>query len=230
MSSIPFPPAAGLAERFTVLTRGLLRVVSQQAHRHQAHRHPAALPLLTVFCLWLHRLPQRFARLAARAAAGTLPHRPAAPRATPRPPRPPPGDPPAHPRQRLPGSRMWVLRVLQPEAYNAAAYANDLRDLMAHPDMLALLELAPQARRLLRPLCRLLTADAIPVLGLRLYRNRPPAKPRAAPAPTNTAAPTAAVAPPAPPTPYGQGPRDFDPDQYHRHPFLPGHLARRPSR
>jgi len=53
---------------------------------------------------------------------------------------------------RLPHKFAWLVRLV-PEA---ACYGSQLRHLLSEPEMAALLAASPQARRLLRPLCRML--------------------------------------------------------------------------
>lgn len=126
--------------------------------------NPAALSLLMLVFTRLRRAAARFASLAARAGAST----PASPRL--RPTRPPPPRP-ARPRQRLPERFAWLVRLV-PEA---ACFGSQLQHLLADPELVALLETAPQAGRILRPLCRLLAVRPVPAL-LRLP---PPARPAA---------------------------------------------------
>jgi hypothetical protein len=101
----------------------------------------------------LTRLAQRFAALAARAEAGTL-----------RPPRRRSRNksPPRERQPRLPQNFAWLIRLV-PEA---ACFGSQLQHLLSQPEMAALLETAPQAGRLLRPLCRMLAIPVPPALRL----------------------------------------------------------------
>ena len=54
---------------------------------------------------------------------------------------------------RLPRRFGWLLPLVPAEA---AGYAGQVRAVLAEPEMVALLLAAPQARRVLRPLCRML--------------------------------------------------------------------------
>jgi len=123
--------------------------------------------------------------LVARLAAGTLPaERPAAPRPLrTRPARVAPAD-----ALRLPRGYYWLIRLLP---YEAAGYGSQLQALLAEPEMAALLAAAPQAGRILRPLCRLLAITPEGLLALPSAAGKPAPQPRAAkPAP---AAPPSAI-------------------------------------
>jgi len=104
-------------------------------------------PLLILLWSRLRHVSQRLAALAARAAAGRAltRRRHVAPLAPAR--RAPPA-----PWPRLPHKFAWLVRLV-PEA---ACYGGQLRHLLSEPEMAALLAASPQARRLLRPLCRML--------------------------------------------------------------------------
>jgi hypothetical protein len=131
----------------------------------------------------LHRIPwllDRIDRLAQRWHAGTLPPprpsrapRPAPPAATPTPARQ--RDSSAHARQRDPSAHGWLARIHHP----ARQIAGQVEHLLAQPDTRAFVAAAPQAGRLLRPLCRML--GATPPDWLKLPpRPKRPAKPRPA--------------------------------------------------
>jgi hypothetical protein len=57
---------------------------------------------------------------------------------------------------RLPRGFGWLLPMVP---HVAACYAGQLRTVLAEPEMVALLQAAPQARRLLGPLCRMLGVE-----------------------------------------------------------------------
>ena len=101
----------------------------------------------------LHRLPwllERIDSLAQRWHAGTLPPPRPGPRRAPR-----PATPVATPpRQRDPSSHGWLARIHHP----ARQIACQVEHLLAQPDTRAFVAAAPQAGRLLRPLCRMLGA------------------------------------------------------------------------
>jgi hypothetical protein len=124
-----------------------------------------AAPLLILAWSWARRTSGRFASLAARFRAGRL----AAPAA-----RPPCSRPPRPDRRRLPQGFGWLVRLV-PEA---ASSASQLQHLLGEAEMAALLAAAPQAGRLLRPLCRHLGVRLPP--GLRAPPRAPKAAPQAA--------------------------------------------------
>jgi len=55
-----------------------------------------------------------------------------------------------------PGRFGWLLRAV---AYRAAVYGGQLRVVLEQPEMVALLIAAPQAARILRPVCRMLAVE-----------------------------------------------------------------------
>ncbi len=57
----------------------------------------------------------------------------------------------------LPRGFGWLVRIA---LYRAAGYGSQLRVILAQPEMVALLMAAPQAGRILRPLCRMLAVEA----------------------------------------------------------------------
>jgi hypothetical protein len=192
---IPFvfplaPPAP--ADTFARLIAGLCRAIAARSPAN-----PLAWPLMLLAWSRLRRMATRFARLALRLRAGNLsPRRPVRSRAGAR--------RPATPRPRLPEGFGWLVRLV-PEA---AAGASQLQHLLGEPEMAALIAAAPQAGRILRPLCRLLgvrpppallTAPAAPVAA-------PPLPAAASPGLTGRQAPSA-VSPPAPWPPPARAPR-----------------------
>jgi hypothetical protein len=112
------------------------------------------------------RLSTRFETLFTRWRENRLPAR--------RAPRPHRSRVPAKPLPRLPRAHGWVLRRVR----ESGSPAGQLADMLADPETRAFVAAAPQAGRLLRPLCRAL---AIPQPDwLRLPRRpRPPRPPRA---------------------------------------------------
>ena len=58
---------------------------------------------------------------------------------------------------RLPVGFGWLLALVPQEA---AGFAGQVRTLLAEPEMVALLAASPQARRVLKPLCRMLGVEA----------------------------------------------------------------------
>ncbi len=63
---------------------------------------------------------------------------------------------PKNPYVLMPRKWGWMLEAGK---HNAAYFTNQLRDLLNTPEMVELLEAAPQAKRMLRPLCRALGVD-----------------------------------------------------------------------
>ncbi len=162
--------------------------------------------------LWsrLRRTAERFARLAAKVHAGTLPP-PRRRLRSPRPARPQP--------LRLPRGVAWLLRRLP----QAASAASQLQHLLADPAMADLLAAAPQAGRLLRPLCQMLGVRPPPARSLSSGRQQagpaapPPPVPPGGPVPPRLPSPAAAAR--AAPHPLPARPR---------HPARSGVTARRP--
>ncbi len=105
-------------------------------------REPRLAALIVPLWSRLQRAARRFERLMVGLAAGHLPK----PRAS------GPGGPHRSAGQ-LPTGRGWLVRALGPEA---AACATQLQALLAEPAAAELLALAPTARRILRPLARML--------------------------------------------------------------------------
>ncbi len=134
------PPAAPrtLADRFAGVLDGLRRAIAARGAGTWL-----ALPLMLLLWSRLRRTAERFARLTAKVHAGTL-KPPCRRLRSPRPARPPP--------LRLPRGVAWLLRRLP----QAAAAASQLQHMLADPAMADLLAAAPQAGRLLRPLCQML--------------------------------------------------------------------------
>jgi hypothetical protein len=167
------PPAPFLSDRLALTLGGLCRAIAARCAGRDA-AITVARPLLILLWSRLNRTVLRFASLAARAAAGRL----AAPR--PRLARPAPVSPPSpRPRPRVPAVGFaWLVRLVP----GTAAYGSQLQHLLATPEMTALLATAPQAGRILRPLCRMLGVPLPPALRL----------PRVPPAPANPAGGSAA--------------------------------------
>ncbi len=170
------------AERFAGILAWLNRSLAAAAVKNRA-----AAPLILLLWPRLNRLAARFASLAARVAAGTATPRQ---RTLPR----PAGARPRKPYARLPRRFGWLLRL---EREAAAAAGSQLRHLLADPEMADILAAAPQAGRLLRPLCRMLGVQPPPALAPAPRRSRPRT------APNHAAA--APAAPPSGPPPRGSG-------------------------
>jgi hypothetical protein len=166
-----------LAHWLTLIVAGLQKAAAARAGRDHAVA-PLVMLLWTRLARLTARLTARFDALVARLAAGHSPAgRPAAP---------------ARPRTRsarkapaaglrLPRGQAWLIRLLPGEA---ASYGCQLQALLADPQMAALLAAAPEAGRILRPLCRLLAITPEGLLALPSAAGKPAPKPRPAkPAP-----------------------------------------------
>ena len=134
-------------ERFAAILDGLCQAVA----RRGGGRDRLAGPLVILIWTRLRRIAAQVVALLARIETGRHRRHPAR-----RPPRYPEGHP-AAPRRHsppvLPHGFAWLLPLVPCEA---AGYASQLRYLLAEPEMAVLLDAAPQMRRLLRPLCRML--------------------------------------------------------------------------
>ncbi len=168
-STISFTP---LAEWLTLVVGGLKKVLWVRMG------DPAVAPLIALLWNRLSRLTRRFDALVARLDAG----QPAAPRRqrSTRPARaaPEPGT------LRLPRERFWLIRLLP---HQAAAYGSQLQALLADPRTAALLAAAPEAGRILRPLCRLLAIHPEGLLALPSMAGKPAPKQRVVKPPPPTA-------------------------------------------
>jgi hypothetical protein len=175
------PPAP--ADRFARLIEGLCQAIAARGAASGL-----AVPLMVLIWSRLRRMAARFARLADRVRAGTLPRR-AARRSGKSGPPPP----------RLPGNFAWLVRLVP----QAAAGGSQLRHLLADPEMAELLAAAPQMGRILRPLCRMLGVRPPPGPLAPPPRPRAPPSQPAGPSPdlTQGCAPPPAPLPPRPPVP-----------------------------
>ena len=142
---------------------------------HRGGRGHYVLPLLMNVVDRLQRAVKRFERLVARIEAGHLPTAVLPAVAGARAPRPAP--PPPHPTMawralRLPGSYGWLIRMIP---HKVAGYGAQLEHLLGDPAMAALLAMSPGARRMLRPICRLLMIPIGPALAAPKRVARKPA-------------------------------------------------------
>ena len=134
-----------LAESFSIYFHGLRAAVATP-------RSSAKERLAFVSFVWayLMALSGRIDRLISRWRNGTLP-RPRAPRPARKADKPRPA-----PAFRLPRRHMWLVRDIPA----TIAFASQLRHLIAtDPQLHEFLKAAPQGRRLLNPLCRMLGID-----------------------------------------------------------------------
>ncbi len=207
VSAPPAPPdfsPPDLSQRLALIIEALRRIIAARAGRDRA-----AVPIVLLVWPYLHRLAARFEALARRVRAGgrvvatprTRPASLAPPSPAPhslaprcRPPRPPRG-------------LAWLIRL----APDAAQLGGQLRHLLADPELASLLAAAPQAGRILRPLCRMLGILPGPDLPAALFRPRGPRRSPAPPLPSAASpVPKPSTAPsPAPqwPIPPGLAPR-----------------------
>lgn len=174
MNPAPLPPellaaAPGLARQVGIILHALGALIARGLLRD-----PLRVGHINALWSYINRTVIRFERVMARLAAGSL--RPAAPR----PGRASSGSSPV----RLPTARAWLVIALR---HDAAGHASQLRHVLDRPETAALLAAAPQAVRLLRPLCHLLGLDH-PLL-------KPPPRPAPAPRPRR---PAPSPAPPEP--------------------------------
>ncbi len=155
-----------LASHLGAILTSLRAVIAAVAHRERVHA--AALVLA-----WGHigRAARRFECLFLRWCNGTLP-KPRGPRATPRAARVRATTP------RLPRAHGWMF-YLDSEIRTCGSQFNHF--LATHPDLPAFLAAAPQAGRILRPLCRLLLITPPPLLALPGEAARKPPPLRAPP-------------------------------------------------
>ena len=147
-----------LIERFALIIEALC-----QAAAARSARGWVAVAIANLIWMRLRRTGARFAKLAARVQSGELPaaarvsasdasDQPTESRAERQAKRRKSDDPADRPAERLPRGLAWLLRLV-PEA---AVYGSQLNHLLSDPEMVALLEAAPQMGRLLRPLCQML--------------------------------------------------------------------------
>ncbi len=146
MSTPPPTPAESFATLLRCLSLAVMAMMGGE-------RLP--LPLIGQIVDRIRRIKQRFATLAARIRDGRFTARPAATR------RPRPGQPPP-PKNPLPTTFGWLLKLV-PEAVQ---YRGQLEILFQDAEMAALLAAAPTSmRRPLRSLCRMLGLPPPPILA-----------------------------------------------------------------
>jgi hypothetical protein len=151
--------------RFSLLIEAMKRGLIDGADRRRLLGPLGKLgPLVGLLWHYLGHTRRRLAALHARYAAGRL--APAPRRRT--------TSPPATGRPRSERGPPSIPRGPVFPQYGLGCFVTELRELVEHPEMRALLAASPRAGRLLRPLWRKLTADPLPeVLCL------PPKPPRA---------------------------------------------------
>jgi HAMP domain-containing protein len=174
---IPYPPInrhgrapTNLAERVACILENVRRAIGYHAAAVRA-----AAPLILITWNYLSHAARRLEALTRRVAAGTATIRPRARRAKdptePAKPTPTPKHPP------LPHRFGWLVRL----SPNVGGLSMSLRNLLTTDEIATLLADAPQAARILRPLCNMLGIAKAPGLPAALFPERPkrPPKPRA---------------------------------------------------
>jgi len=134
---------------FTAIIAGLRVAIA-----NHAQRNPPQAPLLNRACCYLSGSIRRLQRLFTLWQAGTLPA--PGPARSGR-----AGTPPATPR--LPNAKTWLVARV---GYTAAGYGSQLGHLIATPEFTTFIREAPQAGRILRPLCNMLGLATPPALLL----------------------------------------------------------------
>jgi hypothetical protein len=201
------PPPAALAafdQRLTAILMALRPLIAHHFLRHSWVPNAIAVPL------WnrIGRYAARLSRLIALVAANTLP-KPCRPR-----PRPMPAQPAERarkPHPPIPRHHGWMLAAM---GWHVAGYRNQLETLLAAPEAAGFLAAAPNAGRLLRPICHMLGID-VPAL------RRPP-RPRRQSCPRPRTIPRLEPTPePAPEPAPGPPVRPFCPRLLARWPWAP---------
>ena len=175
-------PAQSLTERFSFAVELVLRGFSLSLPKDRA-----VAPFALATWNRLRRLVARFSALVAAIEAGRLstPRRSLAPERQPPPLSPESQIQPQAQEMPVPKAYGWLL-TLAPELNTRVGRAQ-IESLLADPALLAVLAQAPQAGRILRPLCHMLRIERPDCLRLppRPRRPRPPAatgEPNPAPA------------------------------------------------
>ena len=173
-----------IPERFHWFIQRLVKVISEQTNLaiRSGTLTTAMIALFTLADTRLRRTAARLQQLYIRWRAGTLPK-----------PRPSRAGQPRKPRERIkePVGKAWLLKLAQP----TAQYRSALEQLLADPEFIQFLRDAPQAGRLLRPLCRMLAIEPTPEPLHIPGRHYPP------PRPPKPARPQKPVPPQPQPTP-----------------------------
>jgi hypothetical protein len=142
-----------LTDRFAMVIEAMMHLIGLRAVlAYRAAPGNTLTPLLTLVSLRMRRMRNRLRALAARWRTGKLPK--------PRPSRA--GKPrkcsPRGPLPKLPRGWGWLTR----HVVECGQLRTQLENILADEDMATLLREAPQAGRILRPLCRMLGLDRIP--------------------------------------------------------------------
>ena len=163
-----------LATLLTAILSGLRAALAPHVNHHTPRT-----PIFLIAYNRIGRAVRRFQNLFDRWQANTLP--------TPRPAR---AARATEPRQKpyFPAGRAWLAGTTD---HHVRGYASQLQHLLAHPDMAEFLAAAPQAGRILRPLCHML---GVTMPAILLPRSR--AKPEAGPSRAKPPRPKPAPLPP----------------------------------
>jgi hypothetical protein len=152
-------PKPTLSEALAIIINGLCAAMQRESENDRY-----IIPMCIRLWTRLLHLTKRYNRLVTLWREGRLtPYRPRPYRQRTKWPEPPkkPGEEPK-PKHTLPSAFGWIVKYVP----GAALYRDQLRELLADPEMIAFLTAAPQAGRLLRPLCRTLgvalTAELLP--------------------------------------------------------------------
>lgn len=135
----PFPLT--LTDRFACILGGLCRMVAARGGRDHA-----AAPVALLVWSRLSRMVTRFKALVAQMEAGTL----LSPR--PRTSRRKPAAHAAPQELRLPSGHIWLIKF----APETVQFSGQVQHLLTDTEMMRLMAAAPQAGRIVRPLCRML--------------------------------------------------------------------------
>jgi hypothetical protein len=201
--------ALAFAGRFAAIVAGLAALIARAFLRH-----PSLVPLILPLCRRLNHTARRLATLMSRLARHAASRRGEARRAAQR-----SGEArraaqrsgearraaqrsgeasgrgALAPRERtcpIPTTHAWLVRTLHHEA---AAYASQLSHLLSEPGVSDLLDAAPAARRLLRPLCRMLgLSDTKRSVVARLSDRCAPSRTESVAAPSPDTPPAGGVA------------------------------------
>ena len=159
-----------LATLLTAILTGMRAALAPHVNRDRART-------AILLCAWtrIGRAASRFQALFARWQSNTLP--------TPRPAR---AARPTETQQKpyFPAGRAWLAGTTD---HHVRGHASQLQHLLDHPDMPKFLAAAPQAGRILRPLCHMLgitmPAALLPRSRMKPSRRKPANSPRPKPAP-----------------------------------------------
>ncbi len=164
------PPIRPAAERFATLLGIVVKAVMKRTGWALTHN------LIALILTRVQNIKRRVARLVARIAAGT--YKPPVPREQKSADRPRP----APPKDPLPRTFGWLRPLITPDTI---AFSGMLDSVLRDPEMVALMQAAPEAfGRPIRSLCRMFGIAPPPALALPPRRRRPrPPKPPKPPMP-----------------------------------------------